>query len=93
LRYNQELRAENLKLKSKLSLIENEIRALMPAAFFLKTRDALHRQLARHVRLAKVCRDYRELPSERRLNVIFDVLKQVDTEEKDLNCILSRKEK
>jgi hypothetical protein len=80
--YNNELRAENQRLKSRLAFLEQEIKLLLPAAFFLRTRDAVHRQLSKYSTLVDACRAYRKKPGIDRVQNIMAALKALETEEK-----------
>jgi hypothetical protein len=80
-KYSQELRAENQKLKTRLAFLEHEITLLLPAAHFLRTRDALHKTMRRYVTLAEACRAYRKKPSTDRIRNILAALKAVESVE------------
>ena len=80
--YAKELSEENSRLKKRLALLEHEINLLLPAAFFIRSRDALHRALAKYATLADACRQYRKHPSSEKTRNILAALRAIETEEK-----------
>lgn len=81
-KYNQELRQENSRLKSRLAFMEHEIKLLLPAVFFLRTRDTLRDALAKYSTLAEACRMYRKNPGADRITNILAALRAIESEDK-----------
>jgi hypothetical protein len=82
IRYNRQLREENSRLKQKVALIEHEIDRLLPAAHFLRSRDALHKQIGKYNTLLEACRAYRRIPNKDRIKNLLAALASLEAEEK-----------